>query len=548
MGSLPKGWEPKTPRSELYPIPAIVVCSFILAAAIAGVIVLCVVMRLRRKAKIDAADVERDRRAAMTHKKVVEGSDDEGHDDVDGQTMVHRQVATLASVPTGASKTRWRSRLLPTSLRRRRKRRKDSSSAALPQTLHTRVPPQLRHEDAEVDESPDDSEVGSNASCSRSGSHLSSRGSSRSRHLPLETAPSIVSSSTPRATVSVDPRSPATSQHPNILLANICPPSHTCSRRRQQVELGRRGRHEIVSSDDEDVEDLPAYGPRSIPTSGPPPHSCDTPGFDAMDDVDTNDEGVSCDTTQGHVATDDKAALERLAQMRSEPAVELSPPSPASSSSPSDRRHLPAEMNANVPDEDDIVLHEASAMPTTSLDWEAGVLSRQRSPRAESNHGMESSNLVPSSSKLSNDMLPAHISHTTRAPAQPGQNDAAPSYEEPHTPPLMNILPQPVIHEATAREYARLAMASATSTSTSAFLRFTAPSRETPAFPRLSTPVREPREVREDEDLELPSAPPFDEIDSRESAYDEVHPSAPPLDAFPEDNAVVPSAPPEWDE
>jgi hypothetical protein len=520
-------------------------------------------MRLRRKARIIAADVEDDRRTATTRKKAVVGSDDEGSDNEDDQAMIQRQVpghVVLASsplVPTKSSKARWRSRLLPSSLRRRRKRRKDLSSAASPQTSHPRVP-RFGHD---VDESSDeDSEAGSNVAHSRPGSHLSSRRSSRSLRLPTETTASLVSSPAERGAVSTVPHSPANSPHPNIPPANIRPPSATRSGRQRQVELDRSP--EIMSPDDEDVEALPAYGPQRTPAfySHPPlPQSRDAfisreLGVAGVDDADY--EAVACDMTEGHVATDDKAALARLAQMRSEPAVELSPPSLSSSSS-GRREMLPAadlliQTNANVPDEDDIVLHEASAIRTIDLDVEVEELARQHGPRAESNHGMRPRNSASSSSKLSNDTLPAHISHTTRASAQTGENDEVPSYEESRIRAAVNTLPQPMVHEATAREYARLAVTSPPpSTSTSALLGFTTCSKETSLRHVLSTPAPEARallEAGECEDLGSPSAPPFEELDDREKIDDEVHPSAPPLDAFPEDNTIVSNAPPEWDE
>lgn len=62
MSSLPKGWSPRAPRTELYPIPAIVVCSFILASTIVGIIFFCAYMRKRRRQRIRDDDVEGEER------------------------------------------------------------------------------------------------------------------------------------------------------------------------------------------------------------------------------------------------------------------------------------------------------------------------------------------------------------------------------------------------------------------------------------------------------------------------------------------------------
>ncbi|KAF9511051.1 hypothetical protein BS47DRAFT_1487113 [Hydnum rufescens UP504] len=58
ISSLPKGWQPKEPRTKLYPIPVIVTCSIFLAIVIVVTIWLCSISRRRRRVRLHAMDVE----------------------------------------------------------------------------------------------------------------------------------------------------------------------------------------------------------------------------------------------------------------------------------------------------------------------------------------------------------------------------------------------------------------------------------------------------------------------------------------------------------
>ncbi|KAF8323968.1 hypothetical protein DL93DRAFT_59096 [Clavulina sp. PMI_390] len=192
-----------------------------------------------------------------------------------------------------------------------------------------------------------------------------------------------------------------------------------------------------------------------------------------------------------HVATDDKAMLARLGRLRSEPPL----PSASSSHplSPPFSPGVDGQMHSNVsnedilvPDEEMLVLHEHeqalrdhdSELPRTPSHPHSQLGS---DPRHSSRSGVATSSLPP---KSVHDALPSHISRTIRAPSPAAAfsddddngDDEIPSYAESHLhsqpsqPSLHHVgtrqalyppsLPLPVVHEATAREYARLAAAS----------------------------------------------------------------------------------------
>ena len=499
---------------------------------------LCVLMRLRRKAKIDAADTEGDQDAHARREKAIVGSDDEDPDDKgdgDEQARIRSDHAVLASSVSPSTKTgraRWRGRLLPGSLRLRRKRRKHSSSVAPPLT---RLPATRQ---LDVDESSDDDgDTVSNVGDSRPGSRLSSRQLSQSHR---NATASLTSAPTERRSVNSHPSITS----PNTALTNIDPPGDTGPggiSGREQLRIS------VVSLGDEDQ--LPPYPPRS------PAYSRDgsvLAGFNAVEIGDADDDAGPSNVSEGHVATDDKSALARLAQ-RSEPVV-LSPSSLSLASSPSSGREMSTtdaliHMNAIVPDEEAILSNEVSAMETTDPGLLEGTLDTPHSrhtdqtPSVTSSVSALSSQPGTASSKLSNNMLPARIPHTTRVLAQPDENDQVPPYEESRT---TNNLPEPVIHAATVREYARLASASLAASTAPGLSVLATHSDEPPLLHVSYPPTGEYRTlIGAEEDEDLPSAPPLEDPDEGRNDG-AVCPSAPPLDAFAEDEggAAAPTAPP----
>lgn len=498
-------------------------------------------MRRRQKETINAADTEGDQRRTA-------GSDDDGAEGNDrarvrGQVTGHHIVsASSISVLVKPSKVRWRGRFLPSSLRLRRKRRKTTPASVIsPQTsrAHPRAAEQYPLND--VDESSDDdSEVASNAEHPRPGSCMSSR--SRRQAVgppaPAEDGTSIVNPPTSSPSYDIPPADSHTSS--------------VGSSRRPSVRERDRTRTSAMPFDDGCGDDLPAY-PRRDPASyprTPPPQSHDPSVPREFAAVGNRGAAEDC-MTEGHLATDEKPALERLGRLPSEPAVDPSP-------SPSLRAEMPStaddltHMGASAPNEEDITLHEvASVMDTPGL----GSL---HASRANPSNGVNSSvatlmNSGPNTAlgaahpKPSNDPLPAHISHTARTPAQSDEDDEVPPYEAPRARLAANILPEPVVHEATAREYERLA-AGASASTTLALLGFTASALSGETLP---TPSRDTGEV--DEELGPPSAPPLEDLDEDEGGNDDtVYASAPPLEAFVENDddsaaALGPSAPPAWD-
>lgn len=281
------------------------------------------------------------------------------------------------------------------------------------------------------------------------------------------------------------------------------------------------------------------------------------------------DEGAEEEDIEGHVATDDKAALARLAELRSEPIPDSLPPHPPTEATGSTAESAAGAVVVVVPDEETLVLHEHESALERSENARAPLhapssSSSGLSPPASSS-ALEASNSSGSgstsgTSKSARDTLPSHLLRTNRPNSRSAASsyggplphrttnqeedgeDDVPAYDESYNPRSTSSsrvqlqLPEPVVHEATAREYARLAA----STSTSAAVSIPALPPSGSALASVSSP---PDLYDEDEDeIVEPSAPPLDDSDVhgesdgngvrgpvREEVDAVLVPSAPPL-------------------
>lgn len=265
----------------------------------------------------------------------------------------------------------------------------------------------------------------------------------------------------------------------------------------------------------------------------PPPRPAPPPASDSDSDEGEQERRGERGTEEAHLATDDKAALARLQILRSEPAATTS-----SRSNATEDVEEEEEEREDVPDEEDLVLHELEAHTqnqSLSLPSDATTSSSSHPVPAPSS---PSATTAPDKTLL--DPLPRHISRTIRSSSPPPPSrslqssastptpglhppqhrrhlseesshdevgDLVPAYDEipsssTSQPERAVVLPEPVVHPAIVREYARLAAASD------------------------SVP-----DVDGD----------GDDLDLRASA------SAPPLELEAEEDEPVPSAPPAWD-
>lgn len=547
MNSLPKGWAPKPSRSKLYPIPAIVVCSFLLAFSIVGVIVISAFIRRRRKARLRAADVEGERgipekpssRPPTSRLRSV--PDDES--DEDDEVMIQKKLASTTAVSTSGiggkdSKVlRWRGRLIPSALRSRRRRRKDQSSyssvaSRRPGVAVSQVENAISindNEDAVTDTNvtPDLLSQPTHPLSLSVSPNTSVRSPSRSEQHPGD---SVVSTSLMLSSPQLHSGIMSSSTSVNTGAQEQQPPRIDS----QTPAICSSEPAEHVHVDDINRDSLPSHlQPTHVPDASPPAYarrrtspsanvnvnrpsspaflssSIDPPlpvnissfGRWSADDAELADGEVEEMNEQdwgrgGHIATDDKTALARLAQMRSEPVEDSSTSSmslsgrrgavasmPSSSPLPSSTSSIPAAVGLlNVPDEETLMMYDADAIEAEAI----GVgESDSHGPRVVDvswqdinssmiTHGEGASSSLPhtashpaSSSlyaKPSNDPLPAHFHQTSRrilSASTIGDEDAVdyvPEYSSSsHTslPPVS--LPSPVVHAATAREFARLA-------------------------------------------------------------------------------------------